>query len=311
MIDGATLEKLREAMARHTLGEALQRAVTCTVETHRSLGAEGLLGVSETRVLFATHDALHGTQVAQWSRAAVADAVFKTDLFGPKVTLRTDDGDEIRVSGFEDEADGRALVGLLDRTLDDVPLTMEPQPAVMEMMTAAEPPQPPVPEPVNAKPGVAFFLVAMVLGVAFAGGLVAFLLMSPTPGPQTPADTVAPVEPMVPAPVEPALPTPEEPMVPSPEGQGLETKTIARIMDSQSLDPCFDQADERGVVYRGPVELTFAISPDGHVSRISVTTAEGMDDDLSGCIAERTARLRFPSFEGEEAHVIRWQLQVE
>lgn len=130
MLDETTLDTLREVIVQATQGEQLQRTAVCTVQTRHSLGGDGLLGVTPTRVLFVAHDALHGTQTSAWSRQGLADAVLTTDLFGPKLTLRTDDRDEIVATGFADEGDASALVTLLDRALDDVPLTMEPQLAV-------------------------------------------------------------------------------------------------------------------------------------------------------------------------------------
>lgn len=178
MLDEATLEKLREALGQATLGEQLQRSAACTLETRHSLGSEGLLGVTSTRVLFITHDALHGTQIRAWSRQDLADAMLRTDLFGPRLTLRTDDGDEVTATGFTDDADGPALLVLLDRALDDVPLTMEPQLAVQEALDTSPPPtsRTVVPRPNRAAPVMVVAGAVAALLVGLAAAMVFFLL---------------------------------------------------------------------------------------------------------------------------------------
>jgi hypothetical protein len=168
MLDEATLDKLREVLGQATLGEQVLRTAACSVQTRSSLGSDGLLGVTPTRVLFVAHDGLHGTQVTSWSRQGLADAVLRTDLFGPELTLRTDDGDEITATGFADEGDGPALVTLLDRALDEVPLTMEPQLAVRSIPTEAPPSEAAPPELAR---------VTRIRAVLVLSGAVAVLMM--------------------------------------------------------------------------------------------------------------------------------------
>ncbi len=176
MLDEATLDKLREVLGQATLGEQVLRTAACSVQTRSSLGCDGLLGVTPTRVLFVAHDGLHGTQVTTWSRQNLADAVLRTDLFGPKLTLRTDDGDEITATGFADEGDGPALVTLLDRALDDVPLTMEPQPAVRAFPTEASASDVGAPESARVTRIRAILVLAGAVAVLMVGMMAAVVI---------------------------------------------------------------------------------------------------------------------------------------
>ncbi len=319
MIDPSTLDQLNDALGQHAPGERLLNRAVCTVQTRSSLGSEGLLGVTATRVLFASSDGLHGTQVGVWSRDAVTDALLRTDLFGPKLTLRTGDGEEIVASGFADPADAPALLAVLDPDLGDAPLTMEPQPSVA-FFDDPEPTAPLVDRSQESASRSSSVLVLAIAGavvmLALVGGIAFVLLLAPTPEPPRPPD---PVEATVPQPPAPALPAPPEPLgettldtaEPPSDDHGLDAETVSRVIGRASLTRCFGEALDRGAGFEGDLALNIVIQPDGTVGAAGVDDSAGVDGELAGCVTGRLTRLRFPAFEGDEPQNVSWVLRVE
>jgi len=313
MLDQGTRDTLHEAIGKRVLGERLILLVECTVEAQHSLGNEGLLAVTATRVIFAGHDTLHGTQVTPWDRSAITDVVLKTDLFGAKLTLRTTDNGEIRVHRFADEGAGPALVGLLDEISDDVPLTMEPQPAVFELLGTEPPPGPPTPAGRQGTTSTILVALGAAVMLALAGvSAGVFFMLSPSAAPPVPT-TSARLDPVPVEAPEPAGTTtiPSTDRQPSPEGYGLDPETIDRVMQRGSLGGCFSDAVEGGASFRGQLGLTFILEPSGTIAAVSIDDAAGVGDALAGCITTRVTRQRFPSFEGTQPQTVFWELLVE
>lgn len=315
MLDDTTRETLHEAIGQRTLGERLDGLVECTVETRQSLGTEGLVAVTATRVVFASHDSLHGTQVTVWDRGALEGVVLETDLFGPKLTLTTADHGEIRIHRFADEGASAHLLELLDGS-PDVPLTMEPQPAVPQFFDsdpAVIEPTPTTAAAGRARPVLVLAGAVSVLLIGVTSAAVFFLLQtspSPRPVPPQAVEPIAPTGDVLPEPVGQTT-IDMEAVEASETGYGLDPDTIDRVMQRGSLGRCFADADQRGTPYRGSLTLVLVIDPAGTISATSIDDAASVDDTLAGCVTSRVARLRFPSFDGSYPQIVRWQLQVE
>jgi hypothetical protein len=318
LLDPSTLDELNEALGQAIADERMLKSAQCTVQTRASLGSEGLLGVTSTRVLFVARDSLHGTQIDNWGRGAVTEAVLRTDLFGPKLTLRTDAGDEIVASGFADQSDADALLALLGRDLGEATPTTIPPPTedfFADRDLPAEAPGRPTPPARNSATTLMLVVAGALAALGLVGGVVFVLLLAPTPAPPQPPVSAKEVVPLPPAPALPAPPAPlgattVDPAAPLPDEAGLDAETVGRVIERASLASCVSDAVDRGAGFEGNLTLTILIQPDGRVAATGVDGSTAVDDELSACITGRLTRLRFPAFEGHEAQNVSWVLRI-